>query len=129
MKKTNKKEVEIPLDVMCEHISNQEIKAQKASRDSIKYMHCIYMEENIGRVYKGIVCSIVDYGVFVELVDTKTEGLIKTSTITGNWSVDMSNHCIKENDTGEIIRLSDEVTVMVSSVELEKRNINFSFLF
>jgi len=129
MKKPNKKEVEISLDTMCEHISNQEIKAQKASRDSIKYMHCIYMEENIGRVYKGIVSSILDYGVFVELIDTKTEGLIKTSTITGDWSADISNHCIKENNTGEIIRLSDEVTVMIASVELEKRNINFSFLF
>jgi ribonuclease R len=125
----NKKEVELSLDAMCEHITNQEIKSAKASRDSIKYMHCIYMEENIGRVYKGIVCSIVDYGIFVELIDTKTEGLIKTSTITGNWSVDITNHCIKENNTGEIIRLSDEVTVMISSVELEKRNINFSFLF
>lgn len=125
----NKKEVELSLDAMCEHITNQEIKSAKASRDSIKYMHCIYMEENIGRVYKGIVCSIVDYGIFVELIDTKTEGLIKTSTITGDWSVDMTNHCIKENNTGEIIRLSDEVTVMISSVELEKRNINFSFLF
>ena len=125
----NKKEVELSLDAMCEHITNQEIKSAKASRDSIRYMHCIYMEENIGRVYKGIVCSIVDYGIFVELIDTKTEGLIKTSTITGNWSVDITNHCIKENNTGEIIRLSDEVTVMISSVELEKRNINFSFLF
>ena len=129
MKMKNEKQGELSLDTMCEHLSNQEIKANSASRDSIKYMHCIYMEENIGRVYKGIVCSIVDYGVFVELIDTKTEGLIKTSTITGNWSVDMSNHCIKENNTGEIIRLSDEVTVMISSVELEKRNINFSFLF
>jgi hypothetical protein len=59
-----------------------------------------------GALLTGTVKNIIDYGVFVELIDTKTEGLIKTSTITGNWSVDMSNHCIKENNTGEIITIT-----------------------
>lgn len=117
------------LESRCQHLSEREKKAQKAERDSIKFMQCVYMSENIGKVFKGIVSSVTDYGIFVEILDNKCEGLIKLSDINGDtYQADTSNHCVKGYNTGHKIRLGDMVHVIVSSVDIEKKNINLSLI-
>jgi len=117
------------LEGRCLHLSEREKKAQKAERDSIKYMQCIYMTEHLGKVFKGIVSSIQDYGVFVEIPENGCEGMIRLSDINGDtWSADTNNYCIKGYNTGDKIRLGDEVHVIVSGVDIEKKNINLSLI-
>jgi ribonuclease R len=117
------------LETRCQHLSEREKKAQKAERDSIKFMQCVYMSENIGKVFKGIVSSVTDYGIFVEILDNKCEGLIKLSDINGDtYQADTNNHCVKGYNTGHKIRLGDMVHVIVSSVDIEKKNINLSLI-
>ena len=117
------------LETRCQHLSEREKKAQKAERDSIKYMQCIYMNDNIGKVFKGIVSSVTEYGLFVEILENKCEGLIKLSDINGDtYQADTNNHCVKGYNTGHKIRLGDMVHVIVSSVDIEKKNINLSLI-
>ena len=117
------------LETRCLHLSEREKKAQKAERDSIKYMQCIYMSEHVGKVFEGIVSSVTEYGVFVEILENKCEGLIKLSDISGDtYQVDMSNYCVKGYNTGDKIRLGDMVHVIVSSVDIEKKNINLTMI-
>ena len=117
------------LEAKCVYLSEREKKAQKAERDSIKYMQCIYMADNVGRIYKGIVTSIAEYGLFVEIEENKCEGLIRLSEIGGDtYMADVNNYCVKGFNTGQSIRLGDEVTVVVKSVDVEKKNINLTLL-
>jgi ribonuclease R/exosome complex exonuclease DIS3/RRP44 len=117
------------LEGRCLHLSEREKKAQKAERDSIKYMQCIYMADHLGKVFKGVVSSIQDYGVFVEIPENGCEGMIRLSDINGDtWSADTNNYCIKGYNTGAKIRLGDEVHVIVSGVDVEKKNINLSLI-
>jgi len=117
------------LETKCLHLSEREKKAQKAERDSIKYMQCIYMSDNIGKVFEGIISSVTEYGVFVEILENKCEGLIKLSDIGGDvYSADMANYCVKGYNTGSKLRLGDMVHVVVSSVDIEKKNINLSLI-
>ena len=117
------------LETKCNHITQREIRAQKAERDSNKYMQTIYMSDKIGKIYKGIVTSITEHGFFVELLETKTEGFIRLSEMTNDkYVADVKNYCVKGNMTGEKIKLGDEITVIVKSVDLEKRNINFTLI-
>jgi ribonuclease R len=124
-----KKQPSMSLDTICEHISQREIKAQKASRDSIKYMQCIYMKDNIGKIYKGIVSSVVDFGFFVELIDSKAEGIIRIASLPGQWEADLTNYCIKQKDSGLKIRLGDELDVTIESVDIEKKTINLNIFY
>jgi exoribonuclease R len=41
---------------------------------------------------------------------------------------DVNNYCIKGFNTGQSIRLGDEVMVVVKSVDVEKKNINLTLL-
>ena len=116
------------LEARCLHLSEREKKAQKAERDSIKYMQCIYMSERIGKVYEGIVSSVMEYGIFVEIKENSCEGLVRTSEIGYNYVVDTNNYCVNNTHTGESITLGDKVHVVVSSVDIEKKNINLTLI-
>lgn len=117
------------INARCLHLSEREKKAQKAERDSIKYMQCIYMSERVGKVYKGIVTSVAEYGLFVEIEENKCEGLVRLSEIGGDtYSADMNNYCVVGFNTGAKIRLGDEVMIVVKSVDIERKNINLTLL-
>lgn len=117
------------LEGRCVYLSDRERKAQKAERDSIKYMQSIYMSERVGNVYEGIITSVTEYGIFVEIIENKCEGLIKLADIGGDtFIVDMKNYCARGHNTGETIRLGDKVHVIVQSVDIEKKIINFTLL-
>lgn len=112
------------LEARCKYISEREKIAQKASRDSVKFMQCLYMKERTGKVFKGVVGSIMEFGAFIELIENKCDCLVKASSITGTWTADTANYCLKETNTGEMIRLGDEVHVVITDVDVEKKNIN-----
>ena len=115
------------LDAKCTHLSEREKKAQKAERDSIKYMQCIYMSDYVGKVYKGMITSVAEYGMFVEIEENKCEGMIRLSEIEGDtYIADVNNYCVKGFNTGRKLRLGDEVMIVVKSVDIEKKNINLS---
>jgi len=116
------------LETKCQHLSAREQKAQKAERDSIKFMQCIYMSENIGKVFKGIVSSVTEYGIFVEILDNKCDCLVKLSSIKGTWQAKLEKHSIVEFNTGSTIRLGDLVHVIIDSVDIERKNINASVI-
>jgi ribonuclease R/exosome complex exonuclease DIS3/RRP44 len=117
------------LEAKCQHLSEREKKAQKAERDSIKYMQCVYMSDNVGKIFEGIVSSVTDYGLFVEILENKCDGFIKLSDINGDtYQTDVNNHCVKGYNTSHKIRLGDVVHVIVSSVDIEKKNINLSLI-
>ena len=117
------------LESRCVHLSEREKKAQKAERDSIKYMQCIYMSDNIGKVYKGMVTSIAEYGMFVTIAENGCDGLIRLSEIGGDTYVaDVANYCVKGYNTGSKIRLGDEVMIVVKAVDVERKNIDLTLL-
>ena len=57
------------------------------------------------------------------------EGLVRISEINGDtFTYDEKNYCVKGYNTGEVIRLGDEVTIIVKSVDVEKKNIDLSLI-
>ena len=117
------------MEARCKYLSERERKAQKAERDSIKYMQTLFISERIGKIYEGIITSITEYGMFVEIIENKCEGLIRYSEIGGDTFIpDVKNYIVKGHNTGEIIRLGDQVQIVVSSVDIEKKNINFTLI-
>lgn len=117
------------LEARCKHCSEREIKAQKASRDSIKYKQCEYLLYKIGKVYKGMISSITDYGVFVEIEENKCEGMVRISEIGGDTFIpDVMNHQIVGYNTGEKIKLGDEVHIVIKGVDIERKNIDLTLI-
>jgi ribonuclease R len=104
--------------------SSRELIAAKAQRDSIKYKQAEYLQDKLGHVYDGIVSGVTDWGIYVELIESKCEGMIRYNTI-GKVKVDLDHFAITD-EMGNKIRLGDPLKVIVSSVDLEKKQIDFT---
>ena len=114
------------IEKLCKHASQQEIKATKAERDSIKYMQTKYLKNRVGFVFDGIVSGVSDWGVYVELVENNCEGLVKLSSIKNDHYVfNKKQNALVGYRTKSIFRLGQKVVVKVSKADLEKRQLDF----
>jgi ribonuclease R len=117
------------IDAKCTYLSEREKVAQKAERDSIKYMQTIYMSDKIGKVFKGLITSVQDYGVFVTIEENGCDCFIRLSNIgSDTFFSDVNNYCVKGFNTGEVIRLGDTVSVVITQVNSEKKTIDASII-
>ena len=112
------------LEEMCKHISKREELSAKAQRDSIKYKQAEYLQDKIGQIFDGIVTGVQDRGLYVEIIENKCEGMIRMDSLSGRWNADVENYLIL-SELGEKIQLGDPIKVVVSSIDLFKKQINF----
>ena len=116
------------LEQMCKHISIQERNATQAERESIKYKQVEYMEDQIGNTFDGRISGMIEKGIFVELLDSKAEGLIKFSSLTENYDVADSRLVATGRRTGDEIKMGDRVQVKVLGTNIDNRLIDFELL-
>lgn len=115
------------LEEACMHCSSCEQSAQMAERDSIKEKQAEWMQSRIGEEFDGIISGVTEFGLFVQLTDTLSEGLVPVRTIEpGDYvQFDEDNYCLVAARSGNTYTLSDKVRVRVTKVDVEKHQINF----
>jgi len=118
----------VKIEEIATHCSLREIAATKAQRDSIKYKQVEYLQDKVGRIFDGVISSVTDWGIYVELVENKCVGMVRYQSLEGRWDVNLKNHTVSNKSIGKKIRLGDEVQVIVSSTNLERKQIEFGIL-
>jgi ribonuclease R len=114
---------------MCQHSSQMEKKAADAERASIKYKQAEYLEDNIGQTYLGIISGVTEWGMYVEIIENKCEGMIRLRDISDDfYTLDEKNYCIIGQRKKRKYQLGDEVKIKVKRVDLAKRQIDFSLV-
>ena len=109
---------------MSKWCSDREILAAKAQRDSIKYKQAEYLQDKLGSVFDGLVSGVTEWGIYVELIESKCEGLIRFQDM-GKIKVDVEHYTVTDQ-LGNKIRLGDQIKVVVKGVDLEKKQVDFS---
>ena len=115
------------LEQACIHCSERELAAQMAERDSIKEMHARWISNHLGEEFDAIISGVTEFGLFVQLTDTLTEGLVPIRTIEKNdyMQFDEENFCLIAARSGKTYTLSDSVRVRVTKVDVERKLIDF----
>jgi ribonuclease R len=114
------------LEFKCKHTSEREKTAAEAERSSIKYMQVEYMRDKVGHVFDGVISGVTDYGMFVELTESRCEGLIRIANIEDDFYVfDEKNYCIKGNLSGNTFQLGDTLRVRVKNADLIRKQLDF----
>ncbi len=109
-----------------EHCSNNERRADEATRDAVNWLKCEFMLDKVGQVYEGVVSAVTGFGLFVELLDNYVEGLIHVTSLPNDYfHFDQAHHRLVGERTGRIFRLGDRLTVRVVRVDLDDRKIDF----
>ena len=115
------------LEQACVHCSECELAAQMAERDSIKEMHARWISSHLGEEFDAIISGVTEFGLFVQLTDTITEGLVPIRTIEPHdyMQFDEENYCLIAARSGKTYTLSDKVRVRVTKVDIERKLIDF----
>ncbi|QLE01116.1 ribonuclease R [Galbibacter sp. BG1] len=110
----------------CKHSSSMEYLATSAERDSIKYMQIKFMEGRYDEEFLGVISGVTEWGIYVELVDNKCEGMIRTRDIKDDYYVfDEKQYALVGEVTKNTYQLGDEVFVKLKSTDLVKRHLDF----
>ena len=114
---------------LCVHSSQMEKRAADAERASVKYKQAEYLQDNVGKEFEGIISGVTEWGMYVELVENKCEGMIRLRDINDDFYVlDEKNYCIIGQRKKRKYQLGDKVTIKVKKVDLTKRQIDFSLV-
>lgn len=114
-------------DSVANQSSEREKIAQKAQRDSLDLKKAEYMQDKIGNIYEGIISSVTNFGIFVELQNT-VEGLIRFENLGEKEYFiydDEHKHLIGEK-TKKIYKLGDKIKIQVIEANKETRKIAFA---
>lgn len=110
----------------CKHCSAQEQLAASAERASIKYKQVEYMGDKKGQVFSGVISGVTEWGLYVEISCNKCEGMVSLRDLDDDFYVyDEKNYCIVGKHGKRCYRLGDEVNIMVSKVNLDKKQMDF----
>ena len=113
----------------CEHSSEREKRAAEAERASIKYKQVEFMQTRLGEEFDGIVSGVTEWGVFVEMIETKCEGMIRISEIRDDfYEFDEENFRIVGVRNKRIITLGDDIKVKVVKTDIDRRTIDLEMI-
>ena len=108
--------------------SSREVAAVNAERDVLDMKMAEYMESHIGEEYKGMITSVTNFGLFVEL-DNLVEGLVHVSTLKGdyfNYVEDLL--AMVGKSTKKQYRIGDIVNIKVVNASKEAGFIDFEIV-
>ena len=112
----------------CVHSSEREKRAADAERASIKYKQVEFMSLAENKVYDGIISGVTDFGVFVEIVETKCEGMVRMADMKDDYyEFDEKNYRVIGRRRKKIYRLGDKVQVRIKKTDVDRRLIDLSF--
>ncbi len=111
---------------MCKHSSDMENRAALAERASVKYKQVEYMKGQVGNIFDGIISSITDWGMYVEIVGNKIEGMVALRDIDDDYYYfDEKNYRIIGQRTHQIYQLGDKVKIQIVRANLQKKQLDF----
>lgn len=114
---------------LCARASEREVIAAEAERASIKYKMVEFMKERIGEEFEGHVSGLTEWGVYVELEETRIEGMAFLRDVEGDWfDFDEQRYEIVGRTTGLRMTLGDPVRVRIRRADLQKRQLDFELL-
>lgn len=113
-------------DELCKISSKQEKMAATAERQSIKYKQVEFMLDKVGKEFDGVISGVTEWGIFVEISEYKTEGMVRIKDISDDhYFFDEENFCLVGRLYKRKFQLGDNIRILVQKANLEKKQLDF----
>lgn len=120
-----RKKYEIEAVKYSESSSEREKIAQKVERDAEDIKKAEYMQDKIGEIYDGVISSITQFGMFVEL-DNTVEGLIRFENMGNEYFIyDADRKTLMGENSKKIYKIGDRAKIEVIYADKITRKIDF----
>ena len=111
----------------CLHSSEREKRAADAERASIKYKQVEFMSLAEDKLYDGIITGVTDFGIFVEIIETKCEGMVRLADMKDDfYEFEERNYRVIGRRRKKIYRLGDEVSVRIKKTDVDRRTMDLT---
>lgn len=112
----------------CLHASEREKRAADAERASIKYKQVEFMSLAEKKVYDGLISGVTEWGIYVEITETKCEGMIRLADLNDDfYEHDEKNYRVVGRKSRKMYTLGDQVQVKLKRTDVDKRMIDLVF--
>ncbi|MCM1368949.1 MAG: ribonuclease R [Candidatus Amulumruptor caecigallinarius] len=119
----------LKLEEECRHDSDMEQLAANAERASIRYKQVEFMRDRLGEVFEGVISGVTEWGFYVELTDSKCEGLVPIRDLADDYyDLDEKNYCLIGRRHGTRYTLGDMVKVQVARADLDRKQLDFALI-
>lgn len=113
----------------CMHASEMERRAVDAERASVKYKQVEFMQDKIEKEFDGVVSGLTDWGIYVEIVDNKCEGMVSIKSISDDYyEFDEEEYRIIGRHTGRQFEIGDAVRIEVVNANLSRRQLDYKLV-
>lgn len=111
---------------IAEQSTEREISAAEAERASKKYKQVEYMMDKVGQEFEGIISGVTEWGIYVEEVETRSEGMIKLRDMTDDYyTLDPKRYAIIGSKTGKKYQLGDTLRFKVAKADLDRKTLDY----
>lgn len=105
--------------------SATERQAIELEREVEKMKKAEYMAGHIGETYDGIISGVTGFGIYVQLENT-VEGMIRLDSLRDDYYIyEAEKYRVMGERTHRIYMLGQRVRIVMASVNIENREINF----
>ncbi|HEY4490115.1 MAG TPA: ribonuclease R [Candidatus Paceibacterota bacterium] len=119
----------IKYEKLMEDCTDKEISAADAERTSVKYKQVEYMLSHIGKEFDATVSGVSEWGVYIEEIETKAEGMVRFKNMTDDmYNLDEKNYAVVGMKTKKKYSLGDKVRVKLTDADLDRRTLDFIFV-
>ncbi len=106
--------------------SERERRADEAEREVDERYRAAWMEKHVGGQFDGVVSGVTSFGLFVELDQSKVNGLIHVTQLPQDYyQFDATRKTLTGERRGREFRLGDRVRILVLKASMEERKIDF----
>jgi ribonuclease R len=106
--------------------SERERRADEAEREVDERYRAAWMEQHVGGQFSGTISGVTSFGLFVELDDSKVNGLIHVTQLPNDYyHFDPIRKTLTGERAGREFRLGDRVDIVVLKASVEERRIDF----
>lgn len=106
--------------------SERERRADEAEREVDERYRAAWMEQHVGGEFDGVISGVTSFGLFVELDNSKVNGLIHVTQLPHDYyHFDPIRKTLAGERTGREFRLGDRVSIVVMKASVEDRKIDF----
>jgi len=114
------------IEEKCIHSTEREKLAQYAERDSTKMKQAEFLSDKIGLEFEGVISGISKWGIFVELVDNKCEGMVRLKDMSDDYYyLDEDNYQVIGFNTKKHLKLGDPINIKIKTVDIQRKEIDF----
>ena len=101
-------------------------RADEAEREVDERYRAAWMEQHVGGQFDGVISGVTSFGLFVELNDSKVNGLVHVTQLPHDYyHFDPIRKTMSGERRGMVYRLGDQVRIVVMKASLEERKIDF----